>query len=95
MPQPLRVSETSLVASAAGCAEYAEKLATTGETPQPGPSCQPSTAAIQVSLSDAAAAQAAMASRMRATATALREAADAYADTDAQGAAKLGGQPVV
>jgi hypothetical protein len=95
MSQPLRVSENSLVAVAAGCDEHAEKLGANAETPQPGPSCQPSSTSIHLALSDAAAARAAMVGRIQATATALRDAAGAYTDTDAQGAAKLGGQPVV
>ncbi|ORV14876.1 type VII secretion target [Mycobacterium celatum] len=95
MQEALRVSDTSLRAVASGCAELAAKLSgTAAPSAESGLSCQPSTAAIETLLADAGVAREAIASRIRDTSVEVGSAAAAYANTDADGAAKLGDQMV-
>lgn len=95
MGEALRVSDTSLRVVASRCAELAAKLSTTDlPSANSGLPCQPSTAAIGTLLADASAAQKAIASRMQDTSIEVGTAAAAYGDTDADSAARLGGQMV-
>lgn len=93
MTEPLRVSDTSLRAVAAGCAELTTKLISDAiPSSNLGLPCQPSTAAIETLLADAESARAALAERMKDTSAEFASAATAYANTDADGAASLSDQ---
>lgn len=80
---------------ATGYAQLAANLSGTGlPSPGSGLPCQPSTTAIATLLADAGTARAALATRMQNTSAKLASAGAAYANTDADGAAKLREQTV-